>query len=142
MYAQQLGWLHAVPKSDNVNKVDKKTRMEEIVASGKEPKLPDVGHATYVAEYWYGTGMVGSGFSGAIPITSQDINAWSQAMSLRLSPWEHATIKAMSSGYVKGLNDGAEIDSIAPMGASVVEHDRADVSKRLSKLMKSFTRKD
>jgi hypothetical protein len=142
LYAQQLGWFHAVPESKNVNQSSKKTRIEEIVDAGREPKFPDVGEAGYMAEYWHEAGMVGSGFSGAVPLTSQDVNAWSDAMGIRLSPWEHATIKLMSRGYVKGLNDGAERDSIAPMGASVVEHDLAGVSKRISKLLKSFVRKN
>lgn len=142
LYAQQIGWLHSIPKPKDIKKApDTKTRYEKIAEGGNDPLLPPVEDGAYVIGYWQECGMCSPGFSGASALSSVEVSAWAQAVGIPLSPWEHQAIRGMSRAYVTALHEGSEPDALPPYGTAVVEVDRQAVSKKVSGALRQMARK-
>ena len=142
LYAAQLGWFHATPKSsDDLKQSEKKkkqTRAEKITEKGGTPLMPIVGEESYLLNYWFDLGMVGSGAMGAIQLSALEIEAWADLSGVELEPWEFACIRKMSAAYLRHINEGENPESLPPYGDPANEFDRAVVQKKVVNAFKAF----
>ena len=100
--------------------------------------MPIIGEESYLLNYWFDLGMVGSGGMGATQLSALEINAWSNLSSVELEPWEFACIRKMSAAYLRHLNEGENPESLPPYGDPANEFDRTAVQKKVVNAFKAF----
>lgn len=94
--------------------------------------------APYLLDYWQDLGLVSAGMAGAVPLSANDIYAWSNLSGLELTPWEFSVLRQLSQNYAVYLNKGENPDEPPPYGALVQDFDRDLVSKKVTNAFKSF----
>jgi hypothetical protein len=143
LYARQLGWFHSIPEKpkshkQSAEKTKPVSRGEKIKANGGTLLMPPLHEAEYIIQYWQSMGMVESGFNGPIPLSSKEIQAWAQGLSLELSPWEFQILRDISKAYIVELREAESLERLPPYGDPVNEFDRATVSKQLGSAFKAL----
>ena len=84
---------------DRANKDDRRSRYDEYSAFNSPlADLPPV-TATYLLADWQAVGMCSSGMNGPVPLSWQEIQAYSQMTATPFTPWEAETIRTMSRRY-------------------------------------------
>jgi hypothetical protein len=137
LYARQLGWFHAIPKSDKPSKDKQPNRAEKIKAAGGEPLMPPV-DAEYIVSYWQDLGLCGAGAMGAAPLSASEIDAWARLGAVELEPWEFNTLRQMSQHYISSLHESESPDALPPFGSLAQEFDRTIVQKKLTNAFQAF----
>jgi len=84
LYADHLGWLHAVPEGES------KSRM-----ASEDWPLPDCGDYNYIA-HWFVELKLAFDYS--------QIKDWSQLTGVDVEHWEVQLLSMMSSSYSSGVN--------------------------------------
>ena len=100
--------------------------------------MPPIGEESYLLNYWFDLGMVGSGAMGAIQLSSLEIKSWADLTGIVLEPWEYTCIRKMSSVYLSMLNKGEDPDALPPYGDPINEFDRTAVQKKVVNAFKAF----
>lgn len=100
--------------------------------------MPPIGEESYLLNYWFDLGMVGSGAMGATQLSALEINAWSDLSGVQLEAWEFACIRKMSAAYLRHLNEGENPESLPPYGDPANEFDRTAVQKKVVNAFKAF----
>lgn len=116
----------------------RQTRGEKIEANGGRPLFPDIGEAAYLVSYWRDIGIVSAGGMAAQPLTSVEVMAWQQGSGISLTPWEFATIRDMSRGYLEQSKISDKPECPPPYGNPVNEFDRKVVSKKVTNAFQAF----
>ena len=137
LYARQLGWFHAIPKSDKPSKQKAISRGERITSNGGTPLMPQV-DAEYLLLHWHSMGLVSTGAMGAIALSSHEIMAWSCLSAVELEPWEFNCIRQMSQNYVSSLHSGENANEPPPFGSLAQEFDKTIVGNKVVNAFKSF----
>ena len=105
--ARTLAWLNAVPEAPPTPKGpvkrkppgERKTRLQEMEAKGREPDLPDVGDAQYLIDYLMEIGPVSPAGMGVDRISPRDLQAWQEMTGIELHLWESRTLRRLSGEY-------------------------------------------
>jgi hypothetical protein len=137
LYARQLGWFHAIPKSDKPSKEKAKNRAEKIKDNGGTPLMPEV-DAEYLIGYWQDLGLISSNGMGATSLTASEIMAWTRLSAVELEPWEFNCIRQMSQHYASSLHNSENPDEPPPFGSLAQEFDRTVVGSKVTNAFKAF----
>jgi hypothetical protein len=137
LYAKQLGWFHATPKSDKSVKEKSLNRAERIRAAGGTPLMPEC-DAEYLIGYWQDLNLCSAGAMGAIPLSATEIYSWCALSGVELEPWEFNSLRQMSQNYVSYLHIADASDAAPPYGSVAQEFDRDVVQKKLTSAFKAF----
>lgn len=104
---RMLAWLNAVPEAPPTPKGpvkrkppgERKTRLQEMEAKGKDPDLPDVGEAQFLVDYLMEIGPVSPAGMGVDRISPDDILKWEEMTGITLHPWQSRCLRRLSSEY-------------------------------------------
>jgi hypothetical protein len=99
--------------------------------------MPDV-QADYLVSYWTALGMVENHGAGPSPLSPVTVQAWANATSVDLQPWEFAILLGMSRVYLDEFRQAEAPDRPPPYGDPINTFDRAAVSKRIGNAFKAF----
>lgn len=113
---------------------DQRNRYERIAEQGRTPQFPELDVLTYIAHYWSRVGHCSSNGMGMVPLKDAEIMHWAQALGLKLSPFEHEAIKAMSCAYVSQYSKATKPECPPPFGHYFDHFDRAAVSNKIDNL--------
>jgi hypothetical protein len=127
-----MGWLHATPEGW------KTSRIKQILSGGEEPPMPDPGPAAYILNDFATLGFCRESFSGAAPVTYQEILAWSQLTGITLTAWESITLRLVSMAYCDSLHAGRNVSSFAPYEPEKVVNPVEDVKTRMRSAVKTI----
>lgn len=102
--------------------------------------VPDVDNGGYLLKCFMEVGPAMRGDSGAMPVSFQEINAWSQATSTPLTPWEANTIRKLSDDYVVQLIKSRDRYCPAPYYRDdrPVQTQRQEVEEKFRSLAKRY----
>ncbi len=113
---------------------DHRNRFERITDQGRKPIFPELNELTYIATYWGKVGHCSSNGMGMVPLKDAEITAWAHAMRLRLTPFEHEAIKAMSVAYVRQYSIAEKPECPPPYGDYFDHFDRVQIGNKIDKL--------
>lgn len=93
----QLGWLHARPKRNDkdTNPIANLEKYHELHPIRHPPRGDE-----YVAAAFVECGMRSFAGMGEVPLTWQEINAYSQSSGRVLTSWEARMVRTMSQQYL------------------------------------------
>ncbi|MFZ9660175.1 MAG: hypothetical protein ACO29X_06480 [Arcobacteraceae bacterium] len=85
-------------------------------------EFPDIKNGSYLLEILTELNFASSGFSGLIPLTFQELQAYIQTTQTPLNSWEVNTLKKLSQSYVsqtydKGINTLPPYSTMKPKKA-------------------------
>lgn len=100
--------------------------------------MPELDAEAYLWIHLSNAGLCMSGFNGAIPLTSVELDKWAERSGVYLSPWEFSTILACSRAYCSKLARSKNPEEPPPFGRAAQEIDRAKVAKTISNNFKAF----
>ena len=98
LYAKQIAWLHGTPKTKG--KDEKFTRLEKLEKQGEPIELPNIAPVRYLVDWLNDVGWSQAGGMGSVPISAQELWAWSQLNRLKLEEWEVRVMRQASRSYV------------------------------------------
>ena len=119
MAARQFGWLHAYPKVTNADgtvRVDEGNRASRY--KGQSLPMPEL--------TWHGNALVSLLFEvgptlftamGEVPLTWQELDAYSRMTGLKCEAWEAVLLIQMSMEYMEGREIGENPLGKMPMDA-------------------------
>ena len=88
---------------DAEGKPSDKTRAEQVEESGGFIELPEQ-TAPHLLDYLQRIGVYGYGAMGPVPLSSQEIRAWSEGSGIALLPWEFEALRNASRAYLACFN--------------------------------------
>lgn len=103
-----MAWLNATPKPDARTKRGRRSddddtpllsRIEQLKRQKVTPALPPVG-APHIVTRLIEIGLTEAAGMGFGPISWQTINAWVDASSVAIAPWEKRLLRRLSLEYV------------------------------------------
>lgn len=102
--------------------------------------MPEPGPAAYLLEFLWDFGPAEHNGMGAVPVGYAQLQAWQQAMGLRLSPWESATLRHLSCAYCAELATASDPYAAAPGSAHETGQQAAQRRRRISNGMADMLR--
>lgn len=113
--------------------------MKALIDKGSESPLlemPDVGYASYILDYLFEVGLYGVGGMSITPISWLEIQAWSQLVNVKLTPFEAQILKSLSKSFVDQYNLSDE--TLVPSPYQPVDIDQSAVSNRVASVLRSL----
>lgn len=107
-----MAWLNTAPKAAGAGV--RKTRIASLKGSGVEPAYPRLDAFAYLAGTLFELGPVMVAGDGKAPLSHAEILAWQRNTGTRLTPWEAATLRALSGEYLAASADAASPDCPPP----------------------------
>lgn len=132
LYAQQWAWLNSRAK-------DQKKSRASFLDDDVADRLPDVGPFSYIIDLLVKVGVAMNSGSGVHAITWQEIYAFTQSTSIRLSLWEAETIKKLSAVYANAIMQFDNKDVPAPY---ISEAEKQRLASSMKSTLRNIVVKD
>jgi len=123
-----LGWSQSKP-TDSEGKQGKKTQAEMAEENGGVIEYPPV-RCDYLWGWFLSVGLCESGAMGAIPLTANELRAWSAGAVIELDHWEFTVLLRASRAYCGQLN---KPDDTPPYGDPDALYDDDVIAERLER---------
>lgn len=134
-YSKQLSYYNTVPDKDYKRNKDK-TRFD----LEQKQFFPELKGAEYLLEHLKTIGFYSNGGMGIVPITFQEIKAYSDLMGIQFTPKEVVTLREMSNAYVNQSYDKG-FDCRRPYKPELQEEEKIKVDTNVILGMFGFSSK-
>ena len=120
---------------------EQKTRYQLLRETGSPlVELPEPGDKAYLVEFLMEIGPAGSGFSGPVPISWAEINAWREATGTILTGQELVTLRELSKAYVAQYYDSTDRNCPAPY-VDTRGIDQTQLADRIAHVLRSIPKR-
>jgi len=133
-----LAWLHAVP--ENKSSSEKSKPRWEILELRESPllQLPEVKTDKHILDWLIELSFCDQGFSGPVPLSYQELDAWARLTNVLLT-WEEARyIKMLSQEYCSQYSKSGQRD--APPPYTTVDFDQQALADKVLASFRSHSR--
>ena len=128
MYAQQLAWLHAVPKSSSKDK-NEKPRFEKLDDDNPAKTLPEANG--YLTMCFQLAGICSSGGMAITALTWSEIDSFIARSAYPLTGWESEQIISMSRIYVNFSHKAKDAGFPAPYNPAANDDDAMEAARSI-----------
>jgi len=142
LYVRQIAWWNATPKKrDKVGKTEKETVLPTRAkqAQDKDGELyypPIPREVAYLLGHLESLGYSEVGMGGPVPLSWQEIAAWSQLQGVELRPWEATVLRSMSEQFVRELSEAESHLRPPPWSPEPEQIDQRELAQRIKDVLR------
>lgn len=97
--------------------------------------LPEI-DCPELADFLLSAGPTMAGGMGEVPLTAQELTAWSDGAGVRLTPWEFGSILAASIAYASEKYAAKDATRPSPTAPKLDKAQKAAVASNIKKLLR------
>ena len=142
LYARQIAWWNATPKRrDKLGKTEKEIvlpiRAQQAQDKGDVPYYPPIpSEVSYLLSHLEGLGFSEVGMAGPVPLSWQEIAAWSHLQGVELNPWEATVLRSMSEQFVRELAEAENHLRPPPWSPEPEQIDQQELAQRIKDVLR------